>query len=113
VKKILCHASWLKRTINKIFAVVHDKDLVCRAFFFIVRPLKMHGELALCHASEIKRTTKILTHCKRRFSVDRSAGCPSHRLHHFEIIKRRNTHTKFYKTAKSFPYISLGVWDAL
>jgi hypothetical protein len=44
--KILCHASWRKRTANKIFVVrffwVHGKEFVCRAFFLGNVPYKKH-----------------------------------------------------------------------
>jgi hypothetical protein len=50
---------FFKRTANSLFAV---------RFFFAMRPVKTDGKQPLCRASEIKRTTKILTHGKHGFS---------------------------------------------
>jgi hypothetical protein len=54
--KVLCRASWRKCTANKIFVMhffrVHDKELICRAFFLCSAPYKKRTAKTLCRALE-------------------------------------------------------------
>jgi hypothetical protein len=54
--KVLCRASWRKCTANKIFVMhffwVHDKELICRAFFLCSAPYKKRTAKTLCRGLE-------------------------------------------------------------